>query len=125
MSEDIHKERALQFLKLVSSGKVDEAYEQFVSSTGRHHSAYFSAGFDTLKAAMKDNYKQFPEKRVDTKHVVCEGDMVAVHSHVILKPGDSGLATLHLFRFENGRIVEWWDFAQPVPEESPNADGLF
>jgi len=30
-----------------------------------------------------------------------------------------------LFRFEDGKIVELWDFGQPVPAESPNTDGLF
>lgn len=123
MSEN--KERALQFLKLASSGKIDEAYDQFVLPTGKHHSPYFAAGFDALKAAMKENYRQFPEKRVDTKHAIGDGNMVAVHSHVILKPGDLGIATLHLFRFENEKIVEWWDFGQSVLTDSPNADGLF
>ena len=125
MSENTHKEQAIQFLKLMSSGRVDEAYDQFVSSTGKHHSPYFAAGFEALKAGMKDNYRQFPEKQVDTKHVIGDDDMVVVHSHVIMKPGDLGVATLHLFRFENERIVEWWDFGQPVLAESPNTDGLF
>ncbi len=40
-------------------------------------------------------------------------------------PDDLGVATLHLFRFEDGMIVELWDFGQPVPAESSNADGIF
>ena len=44
----------------------------------------------------------------------------AVHSHARLKPEDLGGAVIHIFRFENGRIVELWDLGQPVPEESPN-----
>jgi predicted SnoaL-like aldol condensation-catalyzing enzyme len=54
-----------------------------------------------------------------------EGDMVAVHSHVVLKAGDLGVATLHLFRFEDGKIVELWDFGQPIQADSPNSDGPF
>lgn len=125
MQENSNKERAVQFLKLMSSGKIDEAYDQLVSPTGKHHSPYFAAGFDALKAAMKENYNQFPEKWSETKHVLGDDDMVAVHSHVVLKPGDPGFAILHLFRFEDGKIVELWDFTQPVLAESPNADGLF
>lgn len=120
-----NKERAVQFLKLASSGKVDEAYDQFVVPTGKHHSPHFAAGFVALKAGMKENYKQFPDKQFDIKHVVADEDMVAVHSHVILKPGDPGVATMHLFRFVDVKIVELWDFSQPVRAESPNADGLF
>lgn len=125
MPENSNKERAVQFLKLASSGEVDEAYNQFVLSTGKHHSPHFAAGFGALKAGMKENSKQFPDKQLSIKHVVGDEDIVAVHSHVVLKPGDLGVATLHLFRFENERIVELWDFSQPVPKESPNTDGLF
>ncbi|HSW77252.1 MAG TPA: ester cyclase [Candidatus Chromulinivoraceae bacterium] len=125
MHENPNKERAAEFLKLISSGKVDEAYDQFVSLTGKHHSPHFAAGFGTLREAMKENYRLFPKKQSSIKHVVGEGDMVAIHSHVVLKPGDLGFAILHLFRFENGSIIELWDFTQPVLEESPNTDGIF
>lgn len=125
MYKNPNNEHAVQFLKLMSSGKVDEAYSQFVSPTGKHHSPHFAAGFDALKAAMKESHKQFPDKQSDIKHVLGENDMVAIHSHVVLKPGDLGFAIVHLFRFESGKIVELWDFTQPVLAESPNTDGLF
>ncbi len=125
MHENPNKEHAVQFLKLMSSGKIDEAYDGFVSPTGKHHSPHFPAGFDALKAAMKESYRQFPEKQSGVKHVVGGDDMVAVHSHVILKPGDLGFAILHLFRFEGEKIVELWDFTQPILAESPNTDGVF
>ncbi|HSX06784.1 MAG TPA: nuclear transport factor 2 family protein [Candidatus Saccharimonadia bacterium] len=125
MPENSNKESAVQFLKLMSSGKVDEAYDHFASPTGKHHSPYFAAGFDALKAAMKESYSQFPQKQSEVKHVVAEGDMVAIHSHVILNPGDPGFAIVHLLRFEGGKIVELWDFTQPVLADSPNADGPF
>jgi predicted SnoaL-like aldol condensation-catalyzing enzyme len=74
---------------------------------------------------MKENYRQFPDKHITIKHAMGEGDMVAVHSHVVLKTGDLGVATLHLFRFEDGKIVELWDFGQPIQADSPNSDGPF
>jgi predicted SnoaL-like aldol condensation-catalyzing enzyme len=125
MNENPNKEHAIQFLKLMSLGKIDEAYDQFVSPIGKHHSPHFAAGFDALKTAMKESYRQFPEKQSDIKHVVGDDDMVAIHSRVILRPGDLGFAILHLFRFEGGKIVELWDFTQPALAESPNSDGLF
>ncbi len=125
MQENSNKERAVQFLKLASSGKVDEAYDEFTSPTGKHHSPHFAAGFDALRAAMKDNYVQFPRKHSDIKHVLGDDDMVAVHSHVVLRPGDPGFAIVHLFRFEGDKIAELWDFTQQTPEASPNTDGLF
>jgi predicted SnoaL-like aldol condensation-catalyzing enzyme len=121
MNSNSHKERAIHFLELASSGNVDEAYERFASPTGKHHSPYFAA----LKAAMKENHQRFPDKRITIKRALSEGDMVAVHSHVVLEPGDLGVATMHLFRFADGEIAELWDFGQPIQGDSPNSDGPF
>lgn len=125
MIENTNKERAVQFLTLTSSGQIDEAYEQFVRMAGKHHSPYFAAGFEALKAGMKENYNQFPHKQLTIKNVVGEDDMVAVHSHIVLNPDEPGVAILHLFRFEHDKIVELWDFVQPVIADSPNTDGPF
>jgi predicted SnoaL-like aldol condensation-catalyzing enzyme len=110
---------------MASSGKVDEAYERYVSSSGKHHSPHFAAGFAALKAAMQENHLQFPDKRITFKRVIGEDDMVAVLSHVVLEPGDLGVATLHLVRFQNAEIVELWDLGQPIQADSAKRDGPF
>jgi predicted SnoaL-like aldol condensation-catalyzing enzyme len=74
---------------------------------------------------MIENHVQFSNKKLTTKHVVCDGELVAVHSHTVLRPGDNGVAAVHLFHFEGDRIVEMWDIGQPVPADSPNTDGAF
>jgi predicted SnoaL-like aldol condensation-catalyzing enzyme len=125
MTLDSNKQAATQFLELVIAGKIDEAYEQFVAMDGKHHNAYYSAGFAALKQGMKNNEAQFPNKKMSIKHVLGDGDLVGVHSHVILKPDDPGLVTLHLFRFDKGKITEMWDCGQPIPVDSPNKDGIF
>jgi len=53
------------------------------------------------------------------------GDLVAVHSHIVLRPGEKGVAAVHLFRFHGDKILEMWDCEQHVPTESPNKDGAF
>lgn len=35
------------------------------------------------------------------------------------------VAVVHLFRFEGNLIVEMWDIGQPVPESTPNENGMF
>jgi len=115
----------VQFLQLVIAGRIDEAYREYVDMHGKHHNPYFPAGFPALKQGMIDNHLQFPDQRITVKRVLAEGDHVAVHSHVVLSPGEQGFATLHLFRFEGDKIAELWDLGQPVPADSPNADGMF
>ncbi|HSB66319.1 MAG TPA: hypothetical protein VLD65_07055 [Anaerolineales bacterium] len=124
-SLEIQKERALDFLQMVVAGEIDEAYESYVNMHGVHHNMYYSSEFASLKHGMKDSHSQFPNKRLMVKNVLGEGDMVAVYSNIIMKAGEPGMAVVHLFRFDQGKIVEMWDVAQPIPVESPNRRGPF
>ncbi|HVF26279.1 MAG TPA: nuclear transport factor 2 family protein [Anaerolineales bacterium] len=120
-----NKNAAVSFLKLASSGKVQDAYSKFVGAGFRHHNPFFEGSAESLQAGMEANALQNPQKVLDVKRVIAEGELVAVHSHVQQKPGDRGAAVVHIFRFENGRIVELWDLGQPVPDDSPNQFGMF
>jgi predicted SnoaL-like aldol condensation-catalyzing enzyme len=120
-----NKDAAASFLKMASAGDVREAYSKFVGPGFRHHNPYFEGSAETLMTAMQENARENPNKTLDVKHVIAEGDLVAVHSHVRQNPDDLGGAVVHLFRFEEGLIVELWDLGQPVPDESPNQYGMF
>ena len=120
-----NKAAAVDFLQLVVAGDIDQAYAKYVDMEGKHHNAFFAAGFPALKKAMAEAHLQFPNKVFQTKHVLGDNDMVAVHSHMALKPGEMEFGTLHLFRFKDGKIVEMWDLGQQVPAEGANQDGMF
>jgi len=124
MSEE-NKNTAVSFLKLASSGNVTEAYTQFVGAGFRHHNPYFAGSAEALQAGMEKNASQNPNKVLDVKRVIAEGDFVVTHSHVQQKPDDLGAAVVHIFRFEHGKIVELWDLGQPVPEKALNENGMF
>ena len=119
------KRIALQFLQLVVAGSIDEAYDKHVDLGGKHHNPSFPAGFPSLKKAMIENHVRFPNKQIIVKNVLGDSDRVAVHSHIVLRAGEPGMAAVHLFRFHGDRIVEMWDCGQPVPADSPNEDGMF
>lgn len=120
-----NKEAAISFLQMASSGAVREAYARYVGSGFRHHNPYFEGSAEILATAMEENARANPNKTLDIKRAVAEGDLVAVHSHVRQTPSDRGAAVVHVFRFEEGRIVELWDVGQAVPEQSPNQYGMF
>ena len=122
---DSNKNAAVSFLKLASSGKVHEAYSKFVGEGFRHHNPFFEGSVESLMAGMEENACQNPNKVFEVKRAIAEGDLVVTHSHVQQKPGELGAAVVHIFRFENDRIVELWDLGQPVPEKSPNQYGMF
>jgi predicted SnoaL-like aldol condensation-catalyzing enzyme len=59
---------------------------------------------------------------ISAKHLLADGDLVAVHSHVATAQGD--FAVVDLFRVDDGRIVEHWDVIQPIPDEVPHPHGV-
>ncbi len=125
MASTSNKKSAVKFLELVVAGKIDQAYEKYVDMKGKHHNAYFPAGFAALQKAMKENDAQFPKKRLLIKNVLGDGGMVAVHSHFTMVPGKTQFVVVHLFRFKRGKIIEMWDCCQEIPTDTPNKDELF
>jgi predicted SnoaL-like aldol condensation-catalyzing enzyme len=125
IDNNARKQAAVEFLQLVVAGRINEAYEKHIDLQGKHHNPFYPAGFPALKKAMLENHVQFPSKQLTVMNVLGDGDLVAVHSYIVLRPDEPGVATVHLFRVHSDRIVEMWDFAQPVPTDSPNKDGAF
>lgn len=120
-----HKEAASEFLRQAATGDVQRAFDAYVDTGFRHHNPYFRGDAKSLAAAMQENAAEHPDKILEIEHVIEEGDLVAVHSRVRLKPDARDVALVHIFRFEGDRVVELWDISQPMPENSPNENGMF
>ena len=120
-----HKNAAVEFLKLAASGRVRDAYSKHVGPGFRHHNPLFRGDAASLRDAMEQNATKNPNKMLDVQSAIAEGDRVAVFSRVRQNPADRGGAVVHIFRFENDRIVELWDIGQAVPEQSVNENGMF
>ena len=119
------KDAAVEFLTLVVSNKVREAYQRHVSPKFRHHNPWFEGDAESLMKGMEENAASNPDKSIHVQKALQDGDHVAVFSRVHHKAGDRGFAVMHVFRFEGNRIAELWDVAQEVPEKSPNEYGMF
>jgi predicted SnoaL-like aldol condensation-catalyzing enzyme len=119
------KQAAISFMQLVASGKVREAYQNYIGPNFRHHNPFFKGDADSLRLGMEENAAKNPDKVIEVQHALEDGDLVAVHSRVRQNPDDRGGALVHIFRFHGDRVVELWDIGQPVPEDSPNENGMF
>lgn len=124
-NQSSHKDAAVSFLRLVVEGKIREAYTAYVDPGMRHHNVYFPGDAASLERGMEENQALFPHKVFDVKQALEDVDRVAVHSRIRMDPEDRGHAVVHIFRFAGDRIVEMWDIIQPVPEDSPNENGMF
>jgi len=125
MSTNDYKQIATDFLMLASKGKTREAFGKYVDKKFKHHNIYFKGDGESLMIAMEDNARKNPNKFLEIKKTLQDGNLVATHSHVRQNPGDPGAAVVHIFRFEDDKISELWDLGQPVPLETVNENGMF
>lgn len=120
------KEMAVAFLKSAASGDVRAAYEKFIAPGFIHHNQYFKGDRNSLMVAMEEASKASPNKSIDVKHVYEDGNTVITHSQVLRKdPNAAPIAVVHIFRFENNKVVELWDLGQELMKDSPNENGAF
>ena len=105
--------------------KPEEAAAKHLGPYYRQHNPGAADGAESYVAFMKRLAQTYPDFRMETKRIIAEGDYVVLHSHLIRKPGDRGMAVVDIFRLENGKIVEHWDVVQEVPETSVNNNTMF
>jgi len=126
-----NKSRAIEYFSLLSSGKYREGL-RFFAPDCKTHNPYVLGSMETLTDAMiaasKDIGEQSTDPAFTVKHVLEDGDMVAVHTELLnnkSNPSNGGLRQVHLLRFEGNKIVEYWDITQQILPDMPNARGAF
>ncbi len=121
-----NKEIAKSFLQMAGTGNVRAAYEKFVAPSFIHHNQYFKGDRQSLLSAMEEAHKLSSNKSIEVKKIYEDGNTVITHSQVTRKNADKmPIAVVHIFRFENARIVELWDLGQEMIKDSPNENGMF
>jgi predicted SnoaL-like aldol condensation-catalyzing enzyme len=124
-SDHASKDRAVMFLEMVVAGKVREAYSEHVGHAFKHHNPCFKGDMESLLAGMAEDAEKFPHKEFEVQRALQDGDFVAVHARLRHSPDERDMAVVHIFRFEDGRIAEFWDIAQVEPESVVNERGMF
>ncbi|MHA2385551.1 MAG: nuclear transport factor 2 family protein [Candidatus Thorarchaeota archaeon] len=125
MSKTSNREIALSFFDLVLTGKIREWFDEHTSQDCIHHNQYFKGGRETLIQAIEEDAQANPDKKVEVKMSLEDGDLVSTFSHVKQNQDDLGFALMHIFRFKDSTIVEMWDIHHAVLKDSPNEHGMF
>lgn len=120
-----NKNKVLSFFKLLTQQKVQEAFDTYVASEFKHHNQHTKAGRQALIEGMTDAHNQFPSMTIEVKNIFEDGDSVIAHSLVKMSPDHVGFVCVHICRFHDGKIAEFWDLASPVVENSVNEEGAF
>ena len=120
-----NKDSARRFLELIVARRIREAYDTYTQPHFIHHNQYVKGGRESLIAAMEDAHRTFPETTIDFKHLFVDGDHVISHSHVKHTADSTGIAVVHIFRFDGMKIAELWDLGQQIEGDGPNENGIF
>jgi predicted SnoaL-like aldol condensation-catalyzing enzyme len=88
------KEMAASFLKMAGGGDVKAAYEKFIAPDFIHHNQYFKGDRQSLMNAMEEAHKKSPNKSIDVKQVLEDGDFVI--THLLALTFKAGLQTFRL-----------------------------
>jgi len=99
--------------------------DRFVRPDYIQHNPTAADGSAGLKGLATSIHEQFPEARYTVKRAVSEGDLVLLHSNVVLVPGTKGASVIDIFRFQGGRIAEHWDVIQNVPDTTASGNDMF
>ncbi|MFI2434442.1 ester cyclase [Streptomyces sp. NPDC018693] len=116
---------AVRVLKGVFEQGDTAVVDRYVRPDYIQHNPLAPDGAETLKNLGVAIHQQFPDAEYDVRRVISEGDLVLVHSNVVLVPGTAGTAVFDIFRFQDGKIAEHWDVAQNVPETTANGNDMF
>ncbi|GGK85089.1 nuclear transport factor 2 family protein [Streptomyces flaveus] len=99
--------------------------DRFVRPDYIAHNPNSANGAEALKNLGVFLHQQFPNARYNVKRVFSEGNLVVMHSNVVMTPGTRGDAVVDIFRFEGGKIAEHWDASQEVPETTASGNDMF
>jgi len=125
MSQKSILDIATSFLELVVSGKVRDAYNKHVGQHLVHHNPYFKGDRESLLDAMEKDAIENPNKDLEIKLTLVDGNLVTTYSHLKRWSNDLGFAVIHIFRIKNSQIIEMWDLVHELVEDSPNEYGMF
>jgi len=121
-----YREQAVAFLKLAAAGEVQAAFDAYVAPDFIHHNPYFKGDRQSLLDAMAAAHESSPNRSIEIRQVLADGDSVATHSRVRRQdPSQPDVAVVHIFRFADGKIAELWDIGQLLDADSPNEHGAF
>lgn len=123
---DKHKAITVQVLKRLFEDGDTAVVDRYIRPGYIQHNPLAPNGTEALKALAGPLTTQFPDLKYDIKRVIADGDLVLVHSNVVLTPGTRGSAVVDIFRFDRDHMIaEHWDTVQDVPATSVSGNDMF
>jgi len=115
---EANKEIVRRFLtEIFQEGRIERASEYISTESYIQHNPNVADGIEGLEAFVAGLAEQGVTMRCDRIHrLIGQGNFVVSLTEVTF--GDDAYAAFDIFRLEEGKIVEHWDNAEPIPPEA-------
>ncbi len=127
MTEEQNKAIILRvYDEAFGQGKTEVVRELF-SENYIQHNPMVPNGPEGLIGYIQMLKSSSPAPVITVKHILADGDFVAVHWHSSTTPDNesTGQAGFDLFRLDNGTVVEHWDMIQNVSAKTASGNSMF
>ena len=123
--EERNLEAVLEFYDVIINGQQYERAGEFLDDNYIQHKPDAETGVEGVLDFVRSVYRQAPNHRARVVRSFADGDHVILHVHIMNAPEVKDIAVMDIFRVENGKLLEHWDVASPVPETAKNRNGVF
>jgi predicted SnoaL-like aldol condensation-catalyzing enzyme len=117
-------ECVMEFYQRVVIENNFEVAPQYIKEPYIQHNAKVANGLAGLILFAKGLTEKYPGMTYEFKRIFVDGDYVILHSHVITKTGQRGVAVIDMFRLDGDKLAEHWDVIQNIPETTLNGNPM-
>ncbi|MGY3573860.1 MULTISPECIES: nuclear transport factor 2 family protein [unclassified Bradyrhizobium] len=123
--QEANRKAVLAFYEKGLNQKDADAALAYVDNRYVQHNPGAADGREGFRKFIGFLREKFPNSHSEIKRSFVDGDYVILHVHAVREPGTRGNAIIDIFKLEDGKIVEHWDVAQPIPENPANSNTMF
>ncbi|MGY4230888.1 putative SnoaL-like aldol condensation-catalyzing enzyme [Bradyrhizobium sp. USDA 4503] len=123
--QEANRKAVLAFYEKGLNQKDADAALAYVGNRYVQHNPGAADGPEGFRKFIGFLREKFPNSHSEIKRSFVDGDYVILHVHAVRDPGTRGNAIIDIFKLEDGKIVEHWDVAQPIPENPANSNTMF
>lgn len=123
--EEKNLKAVLDFYEVVINGQDYSRADEFLDSSYIQHKPEVETGPEGVLNFVRWIYQQSPTHKARIVRSFVDGDYVILHVHIMNGVEAKDIAVMDIFRVVNGKLMEHWDVASPVPATSKNIYGVF
>jgi predicted SnoaL-like aldol condensation-catalyzing enzyme len=115
----------LDFYDTVINGRRYERAPDFLDDNYIQHKPEVETGLQGVLDFVRHVYEVSPAHEAAIVRSFVDGDYVILRVHVRNGVEAKDIAVMDIFRVQDGKLMEDWDVAQPVPENFKHDNGVF